>query len=75
MLYRPVFSSSVFGVCGLLIMVINFSNTCGINWLVSAPNCMANSPIAQVALLQTDITSGFKFWPRIGKKLPRDGMD
>lgn len=51
-------------------MVINLSNTCGMNWLVSAPNWMANSPIAQVALLQTEITSGFKFWPRIGKKFP-----
>ena len=59
-------------------MVINFSNTCGMNWLVSAPNCIANSPIAQVALLHTDITSGFKFCPRIGKKFPtqiQDGLN
>ena len=34
---------------------------------------MAISPIAHVALLQTEINSGFKFLPRIGMKSPAIG--
>lgn len=33
---------------------------------------MAISPMAHVALLQTDINSGFRFVPRIGMKLARE---
>lgn len=35
---------------------------------VFLPNFIDISPMAQVALLHTDIKSGFKFCPRIGKK-------
>lgn len=34
------------------------------------PNCTEISPMAQVALLQTEMNSGLRFWPRIGKKSP-----
>lgn len=40
-----------------------------IPWNPHLPSFILISPIAQVALLHTDIYSGFKFWPRIGKKL------
>lgn len=32
----------------------------------NSPICMQISPIAQVALLQTEMNSGFRFVPRIG---------
>lgn len=32
------------------------------------PNFIAISPIAHVALLHTDMKSGLRFWPSIGKK-------
>lgn len=32
------------------------------------PSLTEISPIAHVALLQTDIRSGFRFWPKIGMK-------
>ena len=34
---------------------------------VNLPSLTAISPIAQVALLQTEINSGFRFCPRIGR--------
>ena len=34
------------------------------------PSCTDISPIAQVALLQTEINSGLRFWPKIGRKSP-----
>jgi hypothetical protein len=35
---------------------------------IHLPSLIDISPIAQVALLHTDINSGFKFCPRIGRK-------
>lgn len=34
--------------------------------LIYSPICMAISPMAQVALLHTEINSGFRFRPRMG---------
>jgi hypothetical protein len=41
-----------------------------VSWISSLhlPSFIDISPIAQVALLHTDINSGFKFCPRIGRK-------
>jgi len=41
-----------------------------VSWISSlhSPSFTDISPIAQVALLHTDINSGFKFCPRIGRK-------
>lgn len=64
----PVFSSKVFGVFWLLMMSISWPKTNGMYGFVSAPNLMLISPIAHVALLQTEMYSGFKLFPRIGKK-------
>ena len=101
----PVFSRSVFGVFGRLIMSINWAKINGIYALVSIPkhkqtnkirifialefflvnpfirciqkfkefrnnlpNFIDISPIAHVALLHTDMKSGFKFCPSIGIK-------
>lgn len=43
------------------------------NGFVSAPNFILISPIAQVALLHTEMWSGFKFRPRIGRKSGMNG--
>lgn len=43
------------------------------NFIINLPSFMLISPIAHVALLQTDIYSGFRFCPNIGKKSGMQG--
>lgn len=62
-----MFSNNVLGVSGWLIIVISCVNTTGIKGFISAPSLIANSPIAHVALLHTEMYSAFKFWPRMGR--------
>lgn len=57
-----VFSNKVFGVFGRLMISTSGSNRIVTYVLVSAPSCIAISPIAQMALLHTEMYSGFKFW-------------
>ncbi len=64
-----VFSSKVFGVFGLFMMSIRLFIMMLTNWLVSGPYCTAISPMAHIALLHTDIKSGFKLALSICMKL------
>lgn len=51
---------------GRLMMSTNWLRTIGMYGCISTPICMHISPMAQVALLQTEMNSGFRLVPRIG---------
>jgi hypothetical protein len=61
-----VFSNNVLGVLSRLIISTKDGKNKGTNCFISPPNCTAISPIAQIALLQTEIYSGCKFCAKIG---------
>lgn len=66
--HSPVFSRSVFGVFWLLMMSMSWPSTSGMYGFVSAPSFMLISPMAQVALLHTEMNSGLRLLPRMGRK-------
>ena len=63
-----VFSSNVLGVLGLLMMVMRGPRMGGMYPAMPSPSLTEISPAAQVALLHTEMYSGFRLPDKMGMK-------